>query len=66
MKYGISHSFEDESLEAKAEWFMQKPLEERLYEAFESNILYRELCKFEPPDDRTTFTSFQILERPKG
>ncbi len=36
MKYGISHSFKEETLEAKAKWFQQKPIEERLIEALES------------------------------
>ena len=65
MKYGISHSFDDESFEAKAEWFRQKPIEERLREALEGIVLYQKLCKREPPDDRSTFTSVRVLEQKK-
>ena len=61
MEYGISHSFEDESLEAKARWFMQKPIEQRLREAFEGMILAAKLRQFEAPDDRTTFKTVRIL-----
>lgn len=62
MKYGISHDFKDESLEAKAEWFLLKSLPERLREALEGIVLVNKLQKFELPDDRSTFKSFQILE----
>lgn len=65
MEYGISHSFEDETLEAKARWFMEKPIEERLREAFEGMILWQKLCKWEPPDDRKTFKTFRVLELPR-
>ena len=65
-EYGISHSFEDESLEAKARWFLQKPLDERLREAFEGMVLIQKLSRFEPPDDRSTFKTFRVLERPRG
>jgi len=63
MKYGISHSFKEESLEAKAKWFLQKPIEERLREAFEDMIFVQKLQKFEPPDDRKTFKTFRVLEQ---
>lgn len=63
MEYGISHSFEDETLEAKARWFMEKSMEERLKEAFEDMVLYQKLCKSEPPDDRSTFKTFRVLEQ---
>lgn len=66
MKKGISHNFKDETLEAKAEWFLQKPLEERLREAFEGMVLTEKLCQFEPPDDRKTFKTVRILERKKS
>lgn len=65
MEYGISHSFEDETLEAKARWFMEKPIEERLREALEGITLTEKLRQFEPPDDRSSFKTFQILEQPK-
>ena len=65
MEYGISHSFADESLEAKARWFMQKPLEERLLEALGEMAFINKLMQFEPPDDRSTFKTFRILEQKK-
>lgn len=66
MGYGISHSFEEETLEAKAKWFLQKPLEERLREALESIVLVNQLRQFEPTDDRSTFKTVRILEQKKG
>jgi hypothetical protein len=63
MKYGISHSFKDESLEVKAAWFQEKPLEERLIEALESIDFVNAILKFEPPDDRSLFKTFRVLER---
>lgn len=63
MKYGISHSFKDETLEAKAAWFQEKPLEERLIEALESIDLVNALLQFEPPDDRSLFKTFRVLEQ---
>ena len=66
MEYGISHSFEDESLEAKARWFQEKPLSERLREAFEGMVLVQKLRRFEPPDDRSTFKTVRLLEPKKG
>lgn len=63
MEYGISHSFDDESLEAKAKWFQEKSLEERLTEALEGIDLVNELIQFEPPDDRTLFKTFRVLEQ---
>lgn len=62
-EYGVSHSFEEETLEAKARWFLQKPIEERLREAFEGMVLVNKLQKFEPPDDRSTFKTVRVLER---
>lgn len=66
MEYGISHDREDESLEAKARWFLEKPVEERLREAFEGMVLVQKLRKFEPPDDRKTFKTFRVLEQKRG
>lgn len=63
MEYGISHSFEEETLEAKAKWFLQKPIEERLREALEGIVLINCLRQFEPPDDRSTFKTVRILEQ---
>lgn len=62
MEYGISHNRQDESLEAKARWFMEKPMEERLREAFEDMVFVGKLMKVEPPDDRTSFKTVQVLE----
>lgn len=66
MEYGISHSFEEESLEAKARWFLEKPLEDRLREAFDGMILYRGLCTSEHPDDRSSFKTVRVLEQKRG
>lgn len=63
MEYGISHSFEDESLEAKARWFQQKPIEVRLREALEDMATIHQLIQYEPPDDRPTFKTVRVLER---
>lgn len=62
MEYGISHSFEDETLEAKARWFQEKPIEERLIEALESIDFVNAIMQFEPPDDRTLFKTFRVLD----
>lgn len=62
MKYSVSHDFKDESLEAKARWFLGKPLEERLREAFEDMDFIQKISKFELPDDRKTFKTFRVLE----
>lgn len=65
--YGISHSFDDETLEAKARWFLQKPMAERLRSAFESIIFLQRMKKFvEPPDDRSVFTTVRVLEPKKA
>jgi hypothetical protein len=66
MEYGISHDFAEESLEAKARWFLQKPIAERAREAFESMALIQQLQRFELPDDRSTFKTFRVLELPKS
>ena len=66
MRYEISHSREEETLEAKARWFQQKSVEERLREALEGMVLVQKLQQFEPPDDRSTFTTVRVLERKKG
>ena len=65
-EYGISHSFEDESLEAKARWFLEKSLEERLFEALQGVELVRQLTQFEQPDDRSTFKTVRVLESKQG
>ena len=62
MKRGISHSFEDESLEEKARWFQEKPVEDRLREALEDMSTIQQLIQYEPPDDRSTFKTFRILK----
>lgn len=66
MEYGISHSFEDESLESKARWFLEKSQEERLIEALEGIEFVRQLMRFEIPDDRSTYKTFRVLELPKS
>jgi len=63
MSYGISHSFKDESLEAKARWFMEKGVEERLLEAFVEMTFINKLKVFDPPDDRSTFKTVRVLEQ---
>ncbi len=65
MEYGISHSFEDESFESKARWFQEKPLAERLKEAFEGMVLLQKLHIYETPNDHSTFKTVRILESPK-
>lgn len=62
MEYGISHSFEEETLAAKIRWFLQKPLEQRLKEALEGVVFVLKLQQIDLPDDRSTFKSFRILE----
>jgi hypothetical protein len=67
MKFGISHDREaEETLEAKARWFLQKPQAERLREALEDIVLLEQMRRFEPPDDRSSFTTVRVLERPSG
>lgn len=63
MEYGISHSFEDETLEAKARWFLEKPVEERLREALEDMAFANKLARTDIRDDRKTFKTFRVLER---
>ncbi|GEM_PF-4158397 len=65
MEYGISHSFEDESLESKARWFLEKPIEERLRGVFEDMIFIQKILQFELPDDRSTYKTVRILELPR-
>lgn len=66
MKHEISHSFDEETLEAKARWFMQKPIEQRLREALEGIALAKQWIQFESPDDRKTFTTVRVLEQAKS
>lgn len=61
--YGISHSFEEETLEAKAAWFQEKPIDERLIEALEGIDFVNAISQVERPDDRTLFKTFRILEQ---
>lgn len=62
MPYGISHSFEDETLESKVRWFLEKSIEQRLREAFEGIEFVRKFQQLELPDDRSTFKTIRILE----
>lgn len=67
MEYGISHSFEDETLEAKTLWELTKSPEQRIREALEWMVFIEQIRQVEPPDDdRSSFTSVQVLERPRG
>lgn len=66
MKYGVSHSFEDESIEAKVEWYMQKSPNERMQDALAWLEFAQALCKVElPDDDRSSFTTVQNLKLPR-
>lgn len=66
MKYGISHSFEDESIESKVEWYTQMSPNERMRDALEWLEFVRQICKVELPDDRSSFTTVQVLELPRS
>lgn len=66
MKLEISHRWEEESIDSKIEWFLQKSPDQRLFEAFQDTAFIQQLIRFEPPDDRSTFKTFKILERPRG
>lgn len=63
MKYGVSHSLKEETFEAKAAWFQEKSLEERLIEALESIDFVNALIQFELPDDRPLFKTVRVLEQ---
>lgn len=68
MEYGISHSFEDETLEAKARWFQEKPIEERLIEALEWLDFVRLISpkRVLSEDAHKTFRSVRILKKRGG
>jgi len=66
MDVSISHSFEDESLEAKAAWFLQKTVKERLLEAFADMEFALKLNPELSTDDYRTFKTFRILEPKPG
>lgn len=51
MKYGVSHSLKEETLE------------ERLIEALESIDFVNALIQFELPDDRPLFKTVRVLEQ---
>ena len=63
MKKGVSHSFKEESLHAKAKWFMQLTVQQRFIEALEGIELVRALTIVELPDDRSLFKTVRILEQ---
>lgn len=65
MSYGISHSFADESLEAKIEWYLRKTPNERMKDALEWLEFTNQLCQVEWPDDRSSFTTVQVLKLPR-
>ncbi len=66
MKFEVSHKWEDESIESKMEWFLQKSPEERLLEAFQDTLFVQQLRMFELPDDRSSFKTYKIVERPRS
>lgn len=67
MEIGIAEGFAEESLEAKLQWFLTKTPNERMRDALEWLAFTDKLRQTEPPDDdRSTFTTVQILERPRG
>lgn len=65
MNVSISHDFEEESLEAKTEWFLQKTIQERLAEAFADMEFVTQLNP-NLPDDHSTFKTIRILEPKQG
>ena len=66
MKLEVSHSWEEETMEAKIKWFLQKTPEQRLLEAFKDTSFMQKWIQFELPDDRSSFKTYQILERSKS
>ncbi len=60
----ISFSRKEESLKAKAEWFQEKPIEERLLAALEWLDFIRLIAPKESPheDAHTTFRSVRVLK----
>ena len=63
MIVAVSHDKDEETLEAKARWFLQKSVTERLREALRCMVLMQKLRKFEIPDDRSAFKTFRVLEQ---
>jgi hypothetical protein len=66
MKLAVSHSFEEETPEAKCRWFMQKPVDVRVKELFCEMTFFEKLRLVDPPDDRSSFKTFRLLERRKS
>lgn len=64
MKYSVSHDFADETIEAKAKWFLEKPIGERLFMALEWLDFIRLLAPKEPlyEDAHKTFRTFRVLK----
>ena len=63
MVIAVSHDKNEETLEAKARWFLQKPITERLREALRDTALIQKLRQFEIPDDRSAFKTIRVLEQ---
>ncbi|MCB1214879.1 MAG: hypothetical protein KDK66_05325 [Deltaproteobacteria bacterium] len=63
MEPSISHEFEEESLEAKMRWFLQKSMSERLRQAFQKARFIQKITKVDLPDGRSSFQSVKILEQ---
>jgi hypothetical protein len=64
MKYSVSHGFKEETLAAKAKWFQQKPIEERLLSAFTWLDFVRLIAPKKDlyEDAHRTFRTFRILK----
>jgi hypothetical protein len=66
MKYTLSEGWDEETPEAKLREALEKTPAERLREAFAWMVFTEKLRQTELPDDRSTFTTVQVLERPQG
>lgn len=72
VEYGIAYGFEEETLEAKVAWHLTMTPNERLREAFLWLPFVDALSNAKGPnkvklsDDRSSFTTVQVLERPRG
>lgn len=66
MKLEVTHAWSEEAPEAKLRWFLQKPVEQRLLEAFQEAVLLQDLIQYELPDERASRQTVKILERSRG
>lgn len=62
MTPSVTHDRSEESLEAKAEWFLEKSVEQRFLEALEDMLFISLMAQVEWQDDHTTFKTVRILE----